>query len=111
MMYDWVMAGGDDAPHPIEDKHRVGPCACGAYTAPFLLALYAHAILGRQNGPWALEKFISTNAEKLYGKLEDKEKFVIKEEPFTIPLMYEAGPWKIEPFWAGRTINYTLVVS
>ncbi|HBV01373.1 MAG TPA: hypothetical protein DEF00_03200 [Candidatus Taylorbacteria bacterium] len=41
----WVMAGADDAPHPEHAKHvHLGQCSCGAYTSPFLLSLYAHAL-------------------------------------------------------------------
>ncbi|MES2203053.1 MAG: hypothetical protein V4474_01885 [Patescibacteria group bacterium] len=104
--YPWVMAGGDDAAHPVHDKHRVGNCACGAYTAPFLLALYAHALLSHMRLD-VFAKFISGNAQALY-KTDVKEFLRLTKKPFQIPLSYEIGPWKVEPFWAGKTIDYTL---
>jgi dihydroorotase len=106
--HPWVMAGGDDAPHPTTSKHRLGPCACGAYTAPFLLQLYAHALC-----PYAvtLEMFInftSANARRLYGEHVPQEYFLLKSEPFQIPKVYKVGYWDVEPFWAGRTLNFSL---
>lgn len=106
----WVMAGGDDAPHPKGKKHVLGPCACGAYTAPFLLPLYAHALshlleTGRED---IFARFINGNARELYGIPEESTPLIkLVKRPMTIPETYRAGPWEIEPFWAGRTIDYS----
>jgi dihydroorotase len=108
--YLWVMAGGDDAPHPMEKKHVVGPCACGAYTAPFLLPLYAHgldAVLQRDGGLKVFQNFTTFNAMRLYGDRLVIETVELSRKPFKIPLAYQAGGWKIEPFWAGREILYS----
>ena len=65
--YSWVMAGPDDAPHDRATKHlETGCCSCGAYTAPFLLQLYAHA-LNPSGGDSTFENFVSRNARKLHG--------------------------------------------
>lgn len=109
--HSWVMAGADDAPHPTENKHvHEGRCACGAYTSPFLLLLYAHA-LGRDklvsNLP-AVQDFLFYNAMKLHPQLKCTTGWIqIKQEPFQIPLSYDIGPWKVEPFWAGRTLDWS----
>jgi dihydroorotase len=105
----WVMAGGDDAPHSIEDKHRVGQCACGAYTAPFLLLLYAHALkeLVLSDRGVVFERFINGNAKDLYGLRLDERTARLDDVPFHIPLEYQAGPWRIRPFWAGRTLDFS----
>jgi len=105
--YSWVMAGGDDAPHPIGSKHRIGPCACGAYTAPFLLQLYAHALLSYV-GLITFTNFTSANARRVYGAHIPQEFFSLVEKPFDIPLIYRIGPWNVEPFWAGRALDYSL---
>jgi dihydroorotase len=109
--YVWVMAGADDAPHPTGKKHRIGPCACGAYTAPFLLQLYAHALehlfdQGKK-GLEIFENFIHWNAEGLYGPLPEIYAELTRE-PFTIPNAYQIGDWTVEPFWAGKKLKFTL---
>jgi len=108
--YRWVMAGGDDAPHPKGKKHRIGPCACGAYTAPFLLPLYAHALghlLENEQGVAVFKNFTNRNASHLYGF--PPSGFVsLLRKPSLIPLCYTVGDWEVEPFWAGRTIDYCL---
>lgn len=108
--HPWVMAGGDDAPHPIEEKHRVGQCACGAYTAPFLLLLYAHALedfVRSDRYRVTFERFVHENARVLYGLSRDHQRVRLDDVPFQIPLEYQAGPWTIRPFWAGRTLNFS----
>lgn len=109
--HSWVMAGADDAPHPKENKHvHEGRCACGAYTSPFLLLLYAHA-LGRdlllREMP-AVQDFLFYNAMRLHPQLRcATEVRWIKREPFQIPLSYDIGPWKVESFWAGQVLDWS----
>jgi dihydroorotase len=105
--YSWVMAGGDDAPHPTWEKHRLGQCACGAYTAPFLLQLYAHALLPYVSVE-AFICFINRNAAALYGWEDTGERLNLFKKPFTIPKTYLAGFWMVESFWALRTIEYSI---
>ena len=48
------------------------------------------------------------NAMKLHSQLTCVPDPVwIKREPFQIPLSYDIGPWKVEPFWAGRTLDWS----
>ena len=110
--YPWVMAGADDAPHPVGRKHRIGPCACGAYTAPFLLQLYAHALshlLDSKEGFRIFENFTYNNAGALYGPLPDLYA-ELTEKPFAIPLSYRIGDWNVEPFWAGKELKFSMAL-
>lgn len=112
--HSWVMAGGDDAPHPKGDKHRIGPCACGAYTAPFLLPLYVHALYDSltqhrsATQEHILYNFLYGNAAGLYDIDKPLTTVSVVRKPFTIPLSYTIGPWEVEPFWAGRTIDFSI---
>lgn len=108
----WVMAGGDDAPHPVHKKHvHQGQCACGAYTAPFLLLLYAHALdeLLREGDPAGVKKFdafVSDNAKALYGGLGGWPAY-LKRSSFKIPAHYRVLGELFEPFWAGRELLWS----
>ncbi|MEX0930332.1 MAG: hypothetical protein WDZ79_01495 [Candidatus Paceibacterota bacterium] len=110
--HSWVMAGLDDAPHDMAAKHpEDGRCVCGAYTAPFGLQLYAHALLSERPSKKEIEIFLDFtvhNAEELYGFRAGRNRFELIREPFEIPLYYTAGSWKIPSFWGGRTIKWSL---
>ncbi|TSC80042.1 MAG: dihydroorotase [Parcubacteria group bacterium Gr01-1014_29] len=117
--HPWVIAGADDAPHDIKAKHVTGRCACGAYTAPFLLPLYAHALsslLKTHPGVYPRDasdvfvNFTSRNARKVFGLPPASRMWQLIKKPFTIPASYEVGPWKVEPFWAGQTIDWSLEI-
>ena len=113
--HPWVLAGPDDAPHPIQAKHvHQGRCACGAYTSPFLLPLYAHALgLGQKDGTSrdVFVNFTSRNARAIFGNLPTPRKVELIRKPFRIPSLYTVGPWTVEPFWAGQEIDWTLLNS
>ncbi|TSC68564.1 MAG: dihydroorotase-like [Parcubacteria group bacterium Gr01-1014_56] len=112
--YPWVMAGGDDAPHDKKTKHRIGPCTCGAYTAPFLMQLYAHALddlFTSPEGVKVFENFTSRNARKLYGFRTSSRYVDLIKRPFIIPESYKIGSWEVAPFWAGREISYSLYAN
>lgn len=110
----WVMAGADDAPHDKSAKHTdSGPCACGAYTAPFLVPLYAHALDqmiiddGNQDG---FIQFVDGNAGNLYGLPESPSSISIERSEMIIQKApYEVGPWKVLPFWAGEKLKWSFV--
>ncbi|MES2006734.1 MAG: hypothetical protein V4436_01350 [Patescibacteria group bacterium] len=110
--HSWVMAIDDDAPHQEENKHVIGRCACGAYTSPFLLLLFAHALdelLQTEEGRVIFNNFISNNTRTLYGIRTPIFLIELVRKPFLIPLSYTAGPWTIVPFWAGRELLYSFV--
>ena len=108
----WVMAGGDDAPHPDDAKHvHSGQCACGAYTAPFLLQLYAHALdplTQSDAGRRIFGNFTSCNARKFYNRPPVPPSRLLTRQEFVIPDYYQVGPWKVEPAGAGRQILYSI---
>jgi len=107
----WVVAGADDAPHDKGKKHvHEGTCACGAYTSPFLLPLYAHALDNLLATPKGVETFVnftSRNARKLHGLQPASRKIELIREPFKIPYSYNIGSWVVEPFWAGQEIKWS----
>lgn len=109
--YPWVMAGADDAPHDWTAKHiEAFQCACGAYTAPFLLPLYAHALdnlLQEPNGVETFVNFTSRNARKLHDFPNASRKIKLARHPAQIPLYYEIGSWKVGSFWAGEMLKWS----
>jgi dihydroorotase len=114
--YSWVMAGADDAPHDITAKHvHCGQCACGAYTAPFLLQLYAHAFGYHFSTPIGIETFInftSRNARKLYGLPKANREISLLRQEYRIPASIQIGmTGRVEPFWAERKIHWSLVAD
>ena len=111
--HPWVMAGLDDAPHNEDAKHvDHGRCACGAYTGRFGLQLYAHALLGKPTDIEWFVNFTSRNARVLYDLspgVPGSHRLVF--QPFTIPYRYQIGPWSVQPFWAGETIDWSLEIA
>lgn len=108
----WVMAGTDTAPHPNATKHPLSNgCSCGSFQAPFAVQLYAHALLGNDEimDLEMFNNFISRNARHIYTLPPASRQVKLKNEPFKIPLSYKAGSWEVESFWAGKTIDYSLV--
>jgi dihydroorotase len=110
--YPWVMAGADDAPHPIETKLKSeGQCSCGAFTSPFLHQLYAHALsdlLITHEGQLTYKQFTSGNARALHKLPSASRQVKLIWQPFEIPKLYPVGPWTVMPFGAGQSINYSL---
>jgi dihydroorotase (homodimeric type) len=112
--WPWVMAGLDDAPHDAKKKHpSIGGSACGAYTAPFGLQLYAHAldemlVTRRVEGVKTFNNFISRNARRFHGLPEASRQYRLVKKPFLIPNYYQVGEWTVESFWAGRGLIYSL---
>ncbi|MEK7227718.1 MAG: hypothetical protein AAB641_02410 [Patescibacteria group bacterium] len=111
--HPWVIAGLDDAPHDKSKKQvATGRCACGAYTAPFGLQLYAHALdhlLHQLGGEEIFRNFTSRNARRIFGYPQVSRKVRLARKPYRIPQIYQVGDWTVEPFWAGQEILYSLV--
>lgn len=111
----WVMAGGDDAPHPASAKHvEKDRCACGAYTAPRLLAFYAQA-LGRLLVDNDAKKraifigFTSRNARALHGLGQTFGYVTLARERDQVPMRYDVNGVSYESFWAGRFIDWRII--
>ncbi len=113
--HSWVMAGLDDAFHDKLKKHvDSGRCACGAYTSPFGLALYAHALehlLVDKNGIKIFINFTSRNARKLHNLAPSSLRVSLQEKEFKIPLTYPVAEHNAMPFWAGREIKFQILGS
>jgi len=111
--HPWVMAGGDDAAHDALAKHvHEGKCACGAYTSPFLHALYAHALqhlLQTEEGLRVYINFTSRNARKLHDLPPSSRTITLVQKPFTIPRSYKIGPWTVEPPGVGETLEWSIL--
>jgi len=103
----WVMAGSDSAPHDIGVKHpEAGRCACGAYTALFgeKGVLFAHC----ERSVKVFERFMGGNARLFHGLPPATGKITLVREPRTVPSseQYSAGGWTMQPFAAGRTLEW-----
>ena len=111
--YEWVMAGGDSAFHDRDKKQVIaGCCACGAFTAPFLMPLYAHALdklLETAKGIQTFINFTSRNARKVHGLPEASRELMLFRESEQIPLSYPIGVQSATPFWAGQFLNWKIV--
>ncbi len=111
--YYWVMAGGDVAFHDKWAKHvKKERCACGAYTGPFLLPLYAHALTKLLEGGSGIETFVnftSRNARKFHQLPPSSRRIKLVSESWQIPLSYVIGSQTALPFWAGQTLNWKIV--
>jgi len=110
--YPWVMAGLDDAPHPKEMKHtEEGRCACGDFTTPFGLRLYAHTLdhlFVTEAGVKTFVNFTGENARNVYGLPLSTRKQRLVRRPFKIQHRYPVGDWNVMSFWAGQTINWDI---
>lgn len=110
--HDWVMAGGDVAYHDKSAKHTDHErCACGAYTGPFLLPLYAHALdhlLQDAKGYEVFVNFTSRNARKFHDLPASSRMIRLIRRPWKIPLSYSVGNGTALPFWAGQTLNWQI---
>jgi dihydroorotase len=110
--YPWVMNGPDVAGHNESAKQvPLERCACGAYTAPFLLALYAHGLdhlLKTAEGIETFINFTSRNVRRLHNLPPASRQIKMVRQPLQIPLVYQIGSWKVMPFWAGRIIDWSI---
>ncbi|MEA3418382.1 MAG: dihydroorotase [Campylobacterota bacterium] len=98
-----VMFGSDSAPHPKEAKECPG-CAAGVFTAP--IALQALADLFEQNNvPLEnLQKFISGNAQRIYGIVPLEKEVILIEKEFTVPDNYDG----VVPMSAGGKLSQSI---
>lgn len=106
------MAGADDAFHPSNDKHvHEGSCACGAFTTPYMLQLYAHALddmlMNDGLGEQIFVNFTSGNARRLHALPRHTRTVRLERSPFNIDPFLRVGPYTAEPFWANRQIKWS----
>jgi dihydroorotase len=97
-----VMFGSDSAPHPITAKESCG-CAAGIFTAPIALQLLCD--LFEKNGKLEnLQKFVSENAQKIYGYAPPKKSVTLEKSPFIVPNSYA----DVVPMHAGEEIGWSI---
>lgn len=105
--------GSDSAPHPLSSKTISTPlqsCAAGVFTSPVLLPVVAH-ILESFGALDRLVDFTSTFGRRFYGRELPKDALTValKREPQEIQAEFGNGSEALVPFWAGRTINWSIV--
>lgn len=121
-------AGSDSAPHPVSAKEGEKG-ACGAYTAPHLVELYATAF-ERLEALDKLEGFLCQHGADFYGLPRSAELtdscIVLERREHQVPALYTNRHWQncymerdpswtgpekdfIVPFMAGETLPWKLV--
>ncbi|SMC09147.1 dihydroorotase [Nitratiruptor tergarcus] len=102
MAHEKVMFGSDSAPHPRDKKEAPG-CAAGVFTAP--IALPALAQLFEAAGVLEnLQKFVSDNAQNIYGITPPKKEVKLVKEPFEVPSSYN----NVVPMFAGESLAWRI---
>lgn len=109
--------GSDSAPHPPHTKATSTPsqpCAAGVYTSPILLPLVAH-LLESFGALDRLSGFASEFGRRFYGFGPgggDKEEYSapvkLARVSSTINEELLLGDQSVVPFWAGRTLNWSI---
>lgn len=99
--------GSDSAPHAQTLKEHACGCA-GCYTSPYLLELYATAFeeVGKLD---KLANFASTFGADFYGLPYNTRHITLKRQTQTIAEALPFGDAQVIPFWAGKTLNWTLI--
>lgn len=97
-----VMFGSDSAPHPKDAKE--GCCgAAGIFHAPF--ALQALAELFESSGNIEnLQKFVSDNAQSIYGITPPDKTVVLEKKEFIVPKHYA----QVTPFKHGDKLTWSV---
>ncbi len=120
--YDWVINGPDSAYHPtavpeiktLQKMPEFGKCACGAFTAPWILAWYAHALMDHlltlPNGLEIFNNFTSRIPRQSFGRPPPSRTIKLVRRPLIIPIKYQIGPEVAMPFLGGETINWQIAV-
>ncbi len=97
-----VMFGSDSAPHPVTAKECPG-CAAGVFTAPIALVALAELFEKHQKLD-NLQKFISDNAQTIYGITPLAKKIILKKSPMEVPNSYGS----VVPMFAGETLSWSI---
>ncbi len=100
-------AGTDSAPHPVENKIKVGASA-GIFTAHAAIELYCEAF-DKAGALDKLEAFMSFYGADYYDLERNSEKITLSKEPQTITDSYPFGDSSVVPFFAGKEIEWTII--
>lgn len=97
-----VMFGSDSAPHPQHAKESCG-CAAGVFTAPLALIALAQ-LFEKHNALGNLQKFVSDNAQAIYGITPPHKTITLTKSPSVIPDKYD----DVIPMFAGEEISWSI---
>ena len=97
-----VMFGSDSAPHPRHAKEAPG-CAAGVFTAPVALPLLAE-LFARHGKLENLQRFVSANAQEIYGLTPPAKKVRLSDTPMRVPERYG----NVVPLFAGEEIGWSI---
>ena len=97
-----LMFGSDSAPHPIHKKEACG-CAAGIFTAPIALPCLV-GLFEEHNAIALLQKFVSTNAQNIYGITPPQKSVTLEKTPFKIPAKYG----EVVPMYAERELPWSI---
>lgn len=108
-----VFAGTDSAPHPRSKKE----CCCGnagCYTACNAIELYAEAFhreadLTKPATQKIFENFMSFNGASFYGIEPNTGTTTISKQEMAIPAEFTIDGDTIVPFWAEKTIGWSVI--
>ncbi len=101
-----LMFGSDSAPHPKHKKECCG-CAAGVFTAPIALQVLTQ-LFNDNNCLENLNKFISLNAQKIYGIKPPKKDIKLIQKEFIVPSSYEYKNEQVVPMYAGETLTWSI---
>ncbi len=101
-----LMFGSDSAPHPKHKKECCG-CAAGVFTAPIALQVLTQ-LFNDNNCLENLNKFVSLNAQKIYGINPPKKDIKLIKKDFIVPLLYEYKNEQVVPMYAGETLPWSI---
>jgi dihydroorotase len=99
-----VMFGSDSAPHPQNAK-EASHCSAGIFTAPIALQLLTQLFMDKNSSIDNLQKFISSNAKKIYNISPKSKIITLEKRPFIVPTHYD----NIIPMYASQKIDYTII--
>lgn len=101
-----LMFGSDSAPHPIEKKESSG-CAAGVFTAPIAIARLAQ-LFDKHDKLDNLQKFISDNAQKLYGVRPAEKMVTVINEHSQVPSAYVGHNQRVVPMHANEKLEWSI---
>jgi dihydroorotase len=101
-----LMFGSDSAPHPKHKKECCG-CAAGVFTAPIALQVLTQ-LFNDNNCLENLNKFVSLNAQKIYGIKPPKKDIKLIKKDFIVPSSYEYKNEQVVPMYAGETLTWRI---
>jgi dihydroorotase len=104
---DRFFLGTDSAPHPVALKEHASACA-GCYTAHAAMELYAQAFEAA-NALDRIEGFASFYGADFYGLPRNRERIVLRREPWVVPDSYPFGDARLKPLGGGETLAWRVV--